>query len=428
MSQPKQRRARWLPRTALLLVFLALLAELGGYAIVWKIVGHRPSAGDVARIQAELVDPGSRTAAGQQPSDLIGMPHLRREVLHPYLGYIPLPTRRPRLDDGAWINEDGFYQRDSPIFDQSDALIVGITGGSVAGQFLQLGRAALAEELAGHPRLAGRKVRFVGLAFGGFKQPQQLMALSYVLVMGGSLDLLINIDGFNEVALHDTANALQGVAPIYPRDWYFRAVQDELLTGELTTLRKLRLRRRSRARAAQTSLFGRTWTGRAVWLVLDRFTARASREKEQDLRSTAQPRDVQRLGPHFEQDVLAGQVRIWREASLQLHRLCTANGIEYFHALQPNQYVEGSKVLTEEERTQAYHPDHEYAPGAVRGYPLLIAGGRQLEELGVRFLDLTPLFKDVDQTIYVDDCCHMNELGNRLMGRAIGQFVLSTMD
>ncbi len=85
-------------------------------------------------------------------------------------------------------------------------------------------------------------------------------------------------------------------------------------------------------------------------------------------------------------------------------------------------------MLTEEERTRAYDPDYGYAPGAVRGYPLLIEGGRELRELGVRFLDLTPLFADVDQTIYVDDCCHMNELGNRLMGRSIGQFVLSSME
>ncbi len=410
-----------------MLALLAFLAELGGYAVVWNIVGHRPSAEDVSRIPAQLVDPGGRTAGGQHPSNLVGSPHLRREVLHPYLGYIPLPTKRPRLDDGAWINEDGFYQDDSPIFDQGDALIVGITGGSVAGQFLQMGRAVLVEELSLHSRIAGREVRFVGLAFSGYKQPQQLMALSYVLAMGGSLDILINIDGFNEVALHETGNSLQGVAPIYPRAWYFRTTRDELVTDELTSLRKLRLQRRVRAQAAQESLLGRTWTGRAIWLVRDRSAARASRDKEQELRSIDRPRSVQRGGPLLEENVQHDQVRIWREASLQLHRLCTANGIEYFHILQPNQYVQGSKTLTEEELMQAYDPKHGYAPSAILGYPLLIEGGRELQREGVCFLDLTPLFKDVDETIYVDNCCHMNLLGNQIIGRAIGQLVLSHM-
>lgn len=76
---------------------------------------------------------------------------------------------------------------------------------------------------------------------------------------------------------------------------------------------------------------------------------------------------------------------------------------------------------------QAYDPEYGYAPGAILGYPLLIEGGRELQREGVRFLDLTPLFEDVDETIYVDNCCHMNMLGNQIIGRAIGQFVLSHM-
>jgi hypothetical protein len=423
VPHPQPRRLTRLRRAVLLLAFLGLLAELGGYAIVWKIIGHRPSAANVAELQAEIAGTG---AQGQGATDLIGTPHLRHEVLHPYLGYIPMPTRKTRLDDGFWLNEAGFYRRDSPIFDRSDALVIGITGGSVAGQFLQMGREALAAELAEHPSFAGREVRFVGLAFGGFKQPQQLMALAYLLPMGGRLDMLINIDGFNEVALHETSNARQGVAPIYPRDWFFRAVRDEFLTGELAALGKLRRERRSRAAAAPRSLFfGHTWTGRAAWLVADRNGARASRRLERELRKTTQPRDLQRGGPHLNKDAQTDQVRIWRDSSLQLHRLCTANEIEYFHALQPNQYVEGSKQLTEQELAKAYAPERGYAPSTVLAYPALIAAGRGLERKGVPYLDLTTLFEHVDRTIYVDNCCHMNELGNQLMARALGQFILS---
>ena len=48
----------------------------------------------------------------------------------------------------------------------------------------------------------------------------------------------------------------------------------------------------------------------------------------------------------------------------------------------------------------------------------MIESGREPADLGVRFLDLTPLFVSERETICVDDCCHVNELGNRLMGRA----------
>ena len=34
---------------------------------------------------------------------------------------------------------------------------------------------------------------------------------------------------------------------------------------------------------------------------------------------------------------------------------------------------------------------------------------------GVAVVDLTGMFGDVAETVYADDCCHLNELGNRLM-------------
>jgi len=43
-------------------------------------------------------------------------------------------------------------------------------------------------------------------------------------------------------------------------------------------------------------------------------------------------------------------------------------------------------------------------------------------------LDLTMVFEDVDETLYVDDCCHFNQLGNEVVARALAQFILSYME
>src|SRR4030095_13628597 len=40
----------------------------------------------------------------------------------------------------------------------------------------------------------------------GYKQPQQLLVLSYFLSIGQTFDLVLNIDGFNEVALGSLNN------------------------------------------------------------------------------------------------------------------------------------------------------------------------------------------------------------------------------
>ena len=50
-------------------------------------------------------------------------------------------------------------------------------------------------------------------------------------------------------------------------------------------------------------------------------------------------------------------VEVWARASLEMELLCAGYGIRYLHFLQPNQYLPGSKTLTDEERARRYDPD-----------------------------------------------------------------------
>ena len=56
-------------------------------------------------------------------------------------------------------------------------------------------------QLAAAPAFRGREIVPLCFAHEGYKQPQQLLVLSYFLSIGQELDLVVNIDGFNEVAL-----------------------------------------------------------------------------------------------------------------------------------------------------------------------------------------------------------------------------------
>lgn len=38
---------------------------------------------------------------------------------------------------------------------------------------------------------------------------------------------------------------------------------------------------------------------------------------------------------------------------------------------------------------------------------------------GIASFDLSSVYQTVTDTVYVDDCCHVNELGNRLMAERI---------
>src|SRR5690606_21695101 len=70
----------------------------------------------------------------------------------------------------------------------------------------------------------GIESRVVTLALGGYKQPQQVMAVNWLLSLGARVDVVVNVDGFNEVALPLAESGSVGTHPFYPRMWSARTL------------------------------------------------------------------------------------------------------------------------------------------------------------------------------------------------------------
>jgi hypothetical protein len=105
-----------------------------------------------------------------------------------------------------------------------------------------------------------------------------------------------------------------------------------------------------------------------------------------------------------------------------LDRLCRLHDIEYHHVLPPNQYLAESKPIGDAEREVAIW-DGAYADHATAAYPLLVREGPELRRQHVRFHDLSMLFADLPEPIYIDNCCHYNHAGNALVARAIARAI-----
>jgi hypothetical protein len=298
-----------------------------------------------------------------------------------------------------------------------------LVGGSVAahqGYYGHLDK-ALSERL----RMAApdRSVELFTAALGGYKQPQQLIALEYLISQGQIFDIVINLDGFNEIVLSWTDNARWGVEGLYPRNW------DALLgaqtsasslqaLGEAVVLqrRKIELTR---------SLHGNPLYRSAIVGVVAAARLRGLTARIVELVShvgAADPVEFVVSGPLLQFDragVLANAADIWVRASITMDAVAQRWGAEYYHVLQPNQYVAGSKPFTSEELKRFVHPYRGYGPLAVEGYPLLIERGARLTERGVRFIDATRVFASESSTIFADACCHYNARGNRLLAEFI---------
>ena len=418
-------------KVSLLSVFLlASLEGLGALALKFHL-GHLPSLSDL-RSQRERI-----AARGPSIDASTGKERPRTlEVIHPYLGFVYDPAANSpglsSLHDGIGVNSFGLLDVESPIRRPlPDETIVGITGGSVAFQFSTKGIAVLERELRSSPLLRNRRLTFVRLALGGYKQPQQLMLLSYLLSQGAHFDVLINIDGFNEVALPPSENPRAGVNPAYPRNWPLFVAGLDL--GERTMLVAgilSRNDRRSRWAAwMDRTPLGHSFLGNAVWRMADDIAASDIASVTARIATLDQGKQPYYIsGPPTQYkdaaEMVAAVIPTWRDSSIQIERLCRGNGIRYFHFLQPNQYDPGSKPIGAEEARIALRKDHPYARGVVLGYPLLRRGGLELRKAGVMFTDLSRILVDHPEPLYQDDCCHLNIRGNELLAGVIGRSVV----
>jgi hypothetical protein len=116
-------------------------------------------------------------------------------------------------------------------------------------------------------------------------------------------------------------------------------------------------------------------------------------------------------------------VSYWKRSSVLLDQRAQASGFRYFHFLQSNQWVDGSKTFSKREQSIA-RPDHYVRrEAAILGYRELIEAGHRLREGGVAFTDLTMIFRDVEAPLYIDPCCHVNREGYERIATAIGRTI-----
>jgi hypothetical protein len=356
------------------------------------------------------------------------------EIVHPYLGFVRQPNGTT-FDGGLRANELGFPGQELPLHQRGgDRLIVGILGGSVAEQFSTVALEEFEAQLRKSRFFSGKRLIFAPLALSGYKQPQQLMTVNYLLSLGAEFDVLINLDGYNEVVLPPVENVPAHVFPSYPRGWSIRISE----AGDTAVLRAV-----GRVAVARERIeFWARWVRRSplryspaanlAWRFIHSADRRALFREFRALHALeAQRTDYAAKGPGDaamqQPDVHEHCASIWRRSSLQLHQLCQANRIHYFHFLQPNQYVPGAKPMGQLEKLRVVAQGHAGQKHVMAGYPLLVRDGRELAERGVAFTDLTMVFADYPEQTYSDTCCHLNERGNAILAQKMAAVIAAAL-
>lgn len=421
-----------------LIGLLVVLIEGAGRLALRKINGKWISP------QALVADLAGATQASDK--DLEGaiqtttnMPsYMRQHILHPYLGFVRNPdVKRHEFVERTIpfsVNEMGFFG-DSPIVKPApDTFHVFLTGGSMALEFFFDAKEHFEHILSTLPVAKGRSVSVISLALGGMKQPQQLLLLNYLFSLGAEPDLVVALDGYNEVVLPMAENIRSGVYPFYPRKWQVYGtssidMETAALVGALAGQREEIEASKARIRR---SWIQHSALGVAMWQSVyqrksaKRTMAEQSLQKKLENRADMGHLPSQIRGPSYDSSggkhhIVAECADVWQRASLQMWQLCQARNIPFLQCLQPNQYVANSKPLTEWEKENAIGPKgYTWRIAATAGYPDLMERGTKLAEAGMPYTDLTDVFASVSETIYKDTCCHVNQRGAELMAERIG--------
>jgi len=365
------------------------------------------------------------------------------ERFQPYFGYVLKPGVFDENQFGLKVNNYGFFTLyDYPFQKANDnQFIIGIFGGSVAVDFANNevvkkgATATLIQQLKSVPKLANKEFIILNFAHGGYKQPQQLLILNYFLSIGQEFDLILNIDGFNEVALPPLNN--EAAVPISMPSFQHIQPLTSLANTSLpvimaiaditTTKEKLQTKVEQLEKCNLASCYA--FRSYQVDNLLQQYQEGVSeleelqlelKKNESSLENSliSMPKNKEVLG-----DAIAFEemVDLWATSSQMIHRVLADRNIPYFHVIQPNQYHPTERTFTAEENN--LFVNSPYIEGVKQGYPRLLKKAEELQKSGVNLINAITVFDEEKESVYRDNCCHYNPKGQDILSEYIGKSV-----
>ena len=344
--------------------------------------------------------------------------------LHPYLGFITTPGY-PGLP----------FKKTS-----KDQFIIGIFGGSVAMHFweYEIQHHVLARTLQALPQFQNKEIVVLKLCNPAHKQPQQLLTLSYFLSVGQELDMVINIDGFNEVAASYLNNraGLEVSMPFGMMVLPLVALANKDLSPEelALSLEVLQLKNKLNDTVNRLSECRLATCFTLRWMQAKYFF-RQYRAKSQSLSQLKRDEKKDSLvhldrieKPLDDAEAIERTVDMWINSSLAMNDLLAARRIPYFEFIQPNQYYATNRQFSAEEKKIAFDENSLFKEPTVKAYPKLLAKISNLRAAGVKVFNAANVFDETRDVVYLDNCCHYTDAGNEILSNFISQNIVTVLN
>lgn len=423
------------------LVFLGLeIVSLGFYYFQENRLFYARE-NTISKVREDLEKTGTRLGADLNNESIL-------ERIHPFFGYVLKAGSFTHEESGIEINNYGFVSQYNYPFIKSNKnqFIIGIFGGSVANNFAvglninqSRGNEAFINNLKTIPELADKEIIILCFAGGGYKQPQQLLILNYFLSIGQEFDMVINIDGFNEVALSHQNNqekielTLPSIQHILPLT---RLASDDLsVMKAIVQISELKQNLSTAINKLESCQLASCHSLRSLQVkgLLESYQKEIIKYDQQIARNS-QNLDTDSL-VHLNKmsEVLEDEIAFqkiaenWYESSLTMSHILAERNKWYFHFIQPNQYYPTERVFSPAEKVLIIE-GHPYSTGVKKGYPKLLSKISSLREANVNIFNGVNIFDEEKEVVYRDACCHYNFIGDIILENFVVNSIKNVME
>ncbi|MBD64188.1 MAG: hypothetical protein CME62_03215 [Halobacteriovoraceae bacterium] len=331
---------------------------------------------------------------------------------HPYFSFV-LSEHFSFYDDTAdefkklKVNNYGFSSSfDFPVLPKKGELRIGIFGGSVAfelGNFLELINKDINESL----KNGNIKLKFLNFGLPSTKQPQQFFISSYFL---SSVDVGINLDGFNEVNTFSYPSVPIEYPSYSPALLFNNKEYFNLLVNNLNKKKTFK-----RFMDTFSVFIKNSNIGISLALIYNRWTEYGDRKVNQavpelNFKHKGKIKD--------ELEVLEASVEIWSKYTSYQKALFASERKKLLVIPQPNLYLQNKKQLTLNEKRlrEIGYVKAESKIGMIQRYSTFI---KRAFELQPQAIDILDIYNNFPSDAYRDSCCHLTEKANLMLAKKI---------
>ena len=368
----------------LLLPFIAFKFKYGKYSLSQEEIKKIASGVEVQQAHGEK---GFREAIKSLDDNEIYC-----NQPHPVIGWIDICG-----SDQFW----GFSNV-TPKAKTPDTFRILLVGGSVANYMGNNGTLEKALRNRLKELSDARRLEIFNAALPGFKQPQQLGVINTLIASGWIFDAIVNISGNNEIAF--VANHLfdEGYNPLLP----YAHPERSLMAAKMLY--------KPQDECKNENIF--MWHPFSQFLKIRCYRETLGKMKsfvhfQPYLSAMRYKEDI----PRTKEEAIKRALMAWVVSSRSSHAISAANGIKYLEVIQPSQYLEGSKKFSRDEERLIRSDQSMKVVG--KGYSIVKAEDFGLSPESV--LDARFVFANTIQPVYSDNCCHLNQEGEKILARAI---------